>query len=105
MADINLVPVEEKAQERLELVQRRLQYASIGLLVFAAVTTVATLIFYTTSVSAKNNLIGQITDNTGRINQYKSQEELLVVSKDKAAAADSLLASRTDFNNFPIFKM
>ena len=102
MADINLIPLEEKAQERAEQLQKRMQFASIGLLVFTAIVTLITLVIYTSSVAKKNNLIAQVDDASAKINQYKSQEELLVVSKDKAAAADKLLAARTDFSS--VFK-
>lgn len=100
MADINLVPLEEKAQARVELIQKRLQFASIGILIVSAVLTLITLVMFTTSVSKKNDLIAQVEENSSKINQFRSQEELLVVSKDKAAAADSLLSARVDFNNF-----
>ena len=99
MADINLVPLEEKAQERIEMMQKRLQLASIGILIVSAVLTLMTLLIFTTSVSRKNDLIAQVEENSSKINQYRLQEELLVVLKDKAAAADSLLLLRVDFNN------
>ena len=99
MAEINLVPLEEKAQERVELMQKKLQFASVGILFISAVLTLITLLMFTTSVSRKNDLIAQVEESSSKINQYRSQEELLVVSKDKAAAADTLLLGRTDFNN------
>lgn len=100
MADINLIPLEEKAQERVELTQKRLQFISVGFLVFSAVATLITLLMYTTSVSKKNDLIGQVEESSAKINQYKPQEERLVVTKDKVSAANKLLGNRVDFNVF-----
>ena len=100
MPDINLIPVEEKAQERAEQTQKKLQFVAVGVLVLSAVVTLITLLMYTTAVSKKNNLIAQVEDNSVKINQYKPQEELLVVSKDKAGSADQLLSARTDYKNF-----
>ena len=100
MADINLIPVEARAQERAESTQKKLQFVSVGILVLSAVATLITLMMFTTSVTKKNDLIAQVGENSSKINQYKAQEELLVVSKDKASIADKLLDSRTDYSTF-----
>lgn len=100
MADINLIPSEEKAHEGAERTDKKLQFVSIGVLVISAVVTLFTLIMYTKSVSEKNALILQVEENSAKINQYKPQEELLVVSKDKAGAADKVLSGRTDYAMF-----
>ncbi len=100
MADINLIPVEEQAQERFDLLQKRLQVASIGLLVFTVIAAIITLILFATNASKRESLIQQVTDNSTRIDQYKAQEELLVVTKDKATAADTIIASRQQLDSF-----
>lgn len=100
MSDINLIPVEEKAQERAEHFQKQLQLVSIGVLAVGAIVTLFTLIMFTKSVSEKNDLITKVEENSVKINQYKPQEELLVVAKGKAGAADKLLAQRTDYTTF-----
>lgn len=100
MPDINLIPVEEKAQERAEHFQKQLQAISIGVLAVSAVVTLFTLMMFTKSVSEKNDLIAKVEENSVKINQYKPQEELLVVAKDKAGAAEKLLTQRTDYTTF-----
>lgn len=97
MPDINLIPTEEKAEERAENLQKKLQYISIGVLAVCAVVTLITLMMFTKTVTEKNALIAQVNDNSVKINQYKAQEELLVVAKDKAAAASKLISQRTDY--------
>ena len=100
MADINLVPQEERAHERFDRVARRLQFASVTLLVFTAAVIVWTLVAYTRAVTAKNQLVDQISDATLKINQYKAQEELLVVTKDKVSTAEKILTTRAEYDNF-----
>lgn len=100
MADINLLPEEEKAQEKFLVVSRRLQMASVGFLVLTALLTVLTLILYTAFSSKSAQLVGEIEDVSSRIAVLKAQEELLVVVKDKASASSSLLGNRIEFADF-----
>lgn len=100
MADINLLPEEEKSQEKFLVVSRRLQMASVGFLVLTALLTVLTLVLYTTFSSRSAQLVGEIEDVSSRIASLKAQEELLVVVKDKASVSLDLLAARVEFANF-----
>jgi hypothetical protein len=97
MADINLIPQEERANARAELIQKRLQFSSVGFLVFTAVLTILTLLFFAMFASKRAQLVAEIEDNSSKINRLKAQEELIVVVKDKASAADTIISSRIDF--------
>ena len=97
MPDINLVPQEEKLTERFESLKKRLSVGSAALLILTAVFTLGVLVFFTTQVSKRTQLIAQVEDNAQVINSYKSTEELLVVAKDKSAVAEKVLTQRTDY--------
>ena len=100
MADINLIPQEVKENEKVEQSQRKLQFFSVGFLLFSAVLTILTLAFFAMYSSKQEDLIAKVEESTAVIDSYKSQEELIVVVKDKATAADSLLQSRVNFSDF-----
>lgn len=97
MADINLIPQEERASARVELLQKRLQFFSVGLLVTTAVLTILTLAFFTMFASRREQLYGEVEEYSARINKLKVQEELLVVIKDKSSVANKIVTSRVDF--------
>src|SRR3989344_574080 len=97
MADINLIPQEERASERAQNLQHRLQFFSIGLLVLTALFTVATLVLFSSFSAKRAELVAQVEDSTSRINSYKAQEELMVVVKDKAGSAGKIINSRIEF--------
>lgn len=100
MADINLLPQEEKANERYYALVHRLQIASVGVLVIVAILTVVTLFMFTTFSRTREGLVTQLADLSATVNGFKSQEELLVVVKDKTVAAEKLTTSRVDYHNF-----
>ena len=97
MPDINLVPVQERATERFESLKKRLSMGSAILLVLTAVFTLGVLGFFTTQVSKRTQLFTQVEESAQTINNYRSQEEFLVVVKDKAGLAEQVLAERTDY--------
>jgi len=96
MADINLLPVEEKAQESFLQLQKKLSLASAVVLGVVAVFTVVTLLFFTSFSKQRAGLIADIEKSTSKINDLKAREELFVVVKAKAQSADSILAGRVD---------
>lgn len=100
MADINLLPEEEKREENFLVFSRRLRLASAGFLVLTALLTIATLVAYTTFSSQNAQLVSQIENVSTKIASFKAEEELLVVVKDKAATASKILAKRVEFANF-----
>lgn len=99
MADINLIPQDERDSVRAESVQKRLQLSSIGFLIFTAVLTVITLSLFAMFASKKSALIADVEEHSARINTLKAQEELVVVAKDKATAADKLVTGRVEFSD------
>lgn len=99
MADINLLPVEEKAQERIQALQKKLSIASIAALVITAVFTMITLVFFTSLVSQRNELVSAASDASSKIESQKEVEELLVVTKSKAMAAAKILDARADHSD------
>ena len=97
MAEINLLPVEEKEAERFKLLQKRLTVASVVFLVVTAILTLATLFFFTSVSKTRQNLNERVEETSTKINSLKSTEELIVVIKKKAQAADKILNLRTDY--------
>lgn len=100
MADINLIPQEEKASERVESMQKRLQIFSVVFLIICAIAAVVTLALFATFSSKRTALVAQVSDSSAKIDSFKSQEELLVVISDKTSVASTLLTSRTDLADF-----
>ncbi len=96
MAEINLLPQEERAYEQFALLQKRLSIGAILLLATTAILTIVMLIIYTSSVSRRSNLVARIETSSKGIEELKANEELIVVVKEKAAAADKILSGRTD---------
>lgn len=98
MADINLIPQEERESARIELLQKKLQIFSIGFLVFTAVLTILTLSFFAMSISSRSKLIAEVEDASVQINRLKANEELVVVVKDKVSIANQIITSRVEFS-------
>src|SRR3990167_7876924 len=104
MADINLIPQEERSTERIENAQKKLQFVSIGFLVVTAIVTVITLSLFAAASSKRSNLVAEVEDASSKINRYKAQEELVVVAKDKASTAGQLVEGRVDYTKvFSVF--
>lgn len=97
MADINLIPQEERTNARVETLQKKLQLSSVGFLIFTAVLTILTLSLFAMFASRRSQLVAQVEEASAQINKLKAQEELIVVVKDKASAADKIISSRVDF--------
>lgn len=96
MAEINLIPQEEKESARIELLQKRLQIFSIAFLVITAVLTILTLSFFAMSASRRTKLIVEVEDTSSQINKLKANEELVVVVKDKVSVASQIVNSRVE---------
>jgi len=94
MADINLLPSEERQTERLQFVRKKILLASIIVLVLTAIATLATLGFFTSLVSKRTALVDQIDKSSSVVNDNKASEELIVVVKGKMSAAEKILSSR-----------
>ena len=96
MADINLLPSEEKKAEQIDLARKKLLYVSIAVLVFTAISTLATLVFFTRLVSARGEMIKKVEDSTAEISNLQVTEELITVAKQKAKTANEIISSRSD---------
>ncbi len=95
MADINLLPVEEKSAEQFENLYKKLIIAATILLVFTAVSTLAILGFFSVLSSQRSELVRRVETNSATIGDLKSIEELQVVVKQKSAVADKILTARS----------
>lgn len=99
MADINLLPAEERESERYFLLVKRLQVAAVGTLVVTAILVIVTLVMFTTFSTRRASISSQIEDLSSRINGLKAQEELIVVTKDKVANAARLSVARVEYHS------
>lgn len=99
MADINLLPQEERENEQYFLLVKRLQVAAVGALVVTAILVIITLVMFTTFSSRKAGFSSQIEDLSSKINGLKAQEELLVVIKDKVGNASRLSGARVEYHS------
>jgi|SRR3989344_2493139 len=94
MADINLLPTEERTAERIDLARKKLLVVSVVVLVLTAISTLATLGFFTSLASARTTMIKNVEDSTAQISNLKATEELITVVKEKASAANKIILSR-----------
>lgn len=97
MADINLIPQEERTNARVEGLQKKLQIYSVGFLILTAIVTIVTLVVFTMFSSKRAQLVSEVEELSASINKFKDREELIVVVKDKASAADKIISTRVEF--------
>jgi Tfp pilus assembly protein PilN len=100
MADINLLPEEERSAESFENLRRKLLMGSVGALVVTGVLTLLLLIYYTVVSSKKAGLISKVEASTQTIQSFQANEELIVVTKGKVTDAAKILKARPDLYNF-----
>lgn len=104
MADINLLPVEDKGTETSEGIRKKLSIASVVVLVATAAFGVVTLVMFTSIASQRQKIQSRIDTSTSQIESLKDTEAMIVVTKDKASIADKVLSGRADqvniFNQF-----
>lgn len=94
MADINLLPVEEKASEKLLSIQKKFSVFSVVVLVVVAAFTVVTLILFTQEKSQYDKLKSRVEAAAGEVNENKPSEDLLTVVEKKAESANKVLEAR-----------
>lgn len=94
MAEINLLPIEEKKTETFESIRRKLSLLSVLLLVFTAISAVAVLTFFASLASTKQKLVSKVEQSSLAIGSYKPQEELAFVTKNKVSTASKIIAAR-----------
>lgn len=100
MADINLLPIEERSARNLEAAQSKLALVSTIFLVITALFTLGTLGFFVTLTNQRSRLLVGIEEASATIDSLKATEELVVVTKGKASNAAKILGSRTDYSSF-----
>lgn len=100
MADINLLPVEDKSVENLTDLQKKATFASFAILLITAIATVATLVMFTIYAGERNKINAQISENTGKIEGLKQVEGLLAFTVKKAVAAQKARDLRFNYTNF-----
>ena len=79
MADINLLPTEEKTSEGLDSLQKKLTIFSVIVLAVVAVFTVTTLILFTAAKATESKLKARIEDAAASVNSNQLSEELLTL--------------------------
>lgn len=102
MADINLLPVEDKGSEATEGIRKKLSVASAVVLAAVAVFGVVTLVMFTNISSQRQKIQSRIDTSTDQINSLKDTEAMVVVTKDKVSIAEKVLSGRADQVN--VFK-
>ena len=74
--------------------RKKLNLFSVFLLIFTAISAVVILVFFTSLASAQQKLLSSVEQSSLAIDSYKAQEELSVVTKDKASIAFKIIAAR-----------
>ena len=97
MEEISLLPAEDKKAESFGLLQKRVTAFAVVLLVITAALTLGTLAFFTKLANDRLKLESRVRASSLEINNLKSTEELLVVTKKKISAAIGVLSGRTDY--------
>jgi len=100
MTDINLVPEESKKTESLDNLKDKLTIVSVAVLALTAIGAVVTLAFFGYFSNQREVNVSRVNEAAGIIDDFKSTEELLVVTKDKASTAESLVNSRVKYVDF-----
>lgn len=94
MAEINLMPTEDKASEGLHKLQKKLSVVSVLVLCVVAAFTVVTLVMYTSAKAEEAKLKVRIEKAAVEINSQKSAEELITVIGKKTEVADRAISTR-----------
>lgn len=94
MADINLLPSEEKTSDSLNSLQKKLTIFSVLVLAVVAVFTVVTLILFTTAKSKETQLNADIQKATEKVVANQITEGLLTVVSKKATSANKAISGR-----------
>lgn len=96
MANINLLPSEEKAAETFGSVQKNFLFGAIALIILTGSVTFGILGFFSIEASKRTDLNTRVEKSAEQIGSYKSIEELLVVIHDKVSDGQKILEGRVD---------
>lgn len=100
MADINLLPEEERSAATFENARSKLLIGSIGALVVTGLLTLGVLFYFAMLSSQKGKLITRVETSGAQIESLKAQEELIVVTKGKVTDAAKILGARVNMADF-----
>lgn len=99
MADINLLPSEEKVSEKLGSLQKKFTFFSVFVMVVVAAATVATLFMFTAVKAEETKLTERHKKAAEEVNSHLLSEELLTVIDKKAESATKARSSRLVYTN------
>lgn len=99
MADINLIPTEEKTSSSLASLQQKLTIFSVLVLAVVAVFTVVTLIMFTQLKGQEADLNARISKAATAVSANQLSEWLLAAVSKKADSANKVLGSRLIYTN------
>jgi Tfp pilus assembly protein PilN len=97
MAEINLLPSEEKISDSLNALQKKLTIVSVLVLAAVAVFTIVTLVMFTAAKSQETKLNADIVKAGDEVASHKATEELLTVVSKKAVSANKVISSRLNY--------
>lgn len=97
MAEINLLPSEEKISDSLNAWQKKLTIFSVFVLAVVAIFTIVTLVMFTTAKSQETKLNAEIRKSADDVASHKVTEELLTVVSKKAVSANKVISSRLNY--------
>lgn len=96
MANINLLPSEEKAAETFGFVQKKFLFGAVALIILTGLVTFGILGFFSIEATKRTDLNTRVEASADQIGSYKSIEELLVVIHDKVSDGQKILEGRVD---------
>lgn len=98
MANINLLPTEEKSAANFGFVQKKFLVGSVAVIVITGLVTFGILGFFSIEASKRKDLNSQVELSVSEINSYKPVEELLVIIHDKVSDGQKIIDGRVDVN-------
>lgn len=98
MANINLLPIEERSAANFGFVQKKFLIGSVLIIVVTGLVTFGILGFFSIEASKRKDLNSRVELSVSEINNYKPVEELLVIIHDKAADGQKIIDGRVDVN-------
>lgn len=98
MANINLLPAEEKSAANFGFVQKKFLVGSVLVIVLTGLVTFGILGFFSIEAAKSKELNSQVEQSVAEINSYKPVEELLVIVHDKVSDGQQIIDGRVDVN-------
>lgn len=96
MANINLLPTEEKSAANFGFVQKKFLVGSILVIAITGLITFGILGVFSIEASKRKDLNSRVELSVTEINNYKPVEELLVIIHDKVSDGQKIIDGRVD---------